>query len=73
MWHGNCSGFDWGFCSGSKDEKVQVQVIPGILAAEQRPVCFGVFAEHLHMRCRRCGFTFLQATAAPAKGEGSVA
>lgn len=63
LWSGGSTGFDWGYCPGGRDEKTQVQVIPGLVTAEQRTVCFGVFVEHLHMRCRRCGFFFLQATA----------
>lgn len=67
LWHGSCSGFDWGFCPGSRNEKTPIQVVPGVVVGEQRTACFGIFQEHLHMRCRRCGFSFLQETAA-AKG-----
>ena len=68
LWSGGSTGFDWAFCPGARDEKTTIQVIPGLVSTEQRTVCFGVFVEHLHMRCRRCGFFFLMATV-PARKE----
>lgn len=62
LWSGGCTGFDWHFCAGSCDERSQVQVIPGVIQTEVRNHCFGIFAEHLHLRCRRCGFHFLMQT-----------
>jgi len=48
------------YCVGSKNEKEDVHTPIGCCTVETG--CFGLFAEHLHLRCRRCGFKWLSHT-----------
>jgi hypothetical protein len=52
---------DYTYCEGSLDSKVNVN-LPFGGKAEMSTTCFGVFEEHLHLKCRRCGFHWLMAT-----------
>lgn len=59
------SAQNYAYCQGNQNSSMQV---PGIAIGEHGPsmalqsipvACFGVYEEHLHCRCGRCGFQWL--------------
>lgn len=52
---------NYSYCAGSLDSTVNVS-LPFGGKAEMSTSCFGVFEEHLHLTCNRCGFRWLMAT-----------
>jgi hypothetical protein len=55
------SAATWVYCKGSMDSTVEVnRLLVG--KTEVKTSCFGVFVEHLHLSCHRCGWHWLMAT-----------
>lgn len=68
--HGECAQA-YSYCAGDQNSTVRV---PGLNmttgemgSMDIKTACFGVFHEHLHLRCGRCSFAWLMAV----KGENS--
>jgi len=49
------------YCPGNLDSKVKVRrfLQPEV---EMETSCFGIYEEHLHLRCNRCGYHSLMST-----------
>jgi hypothetical protein len=58
---GVVSAFNYTYCEGSLDSTVNIRT-PFGGRAELSTTCFGVFEEHLHLTCHRCGHHTLMAT-----------
>ena len=56
------TSFDVAYCEGSKGatQTVSIPIFGGVAKTEVDTICAGVAEEHLHVRCRRCHFFFMQ-------------
>lgn len=58
---GGIAGANYHYCPGSLDSTVNVH-LPFGGKTEMSTSCFGIFEEHLHLTCHRCGHHSLMAT-----------
>lgn len=63
---GGVAGANYTYCQGSLDSTATVH-LPFGGKTELSTTCFGVFEEHLHLTCHRCGHHSLMATRPPKK------